>query len=205
MSNIPLVQPDVLDSMIRSPALAFFESQKGIDATALLGTYEYPMDFHLRDSESALPESRLKVKMLSAASDHTAIRFSNDIFVLSEVMQLEESELSIICRSWTELGDKGTGEDLLLVDCGPFTKIVNGPLAVGTCVVLDITLHRHHANIGNIVAKAYSIVAHEVECVGRFYLRKAGVIEHMDLGMTVNEEEMKFMQYCVENTSLDET
>jgi hypothetical protein len=66
MSNIPLVQPDVLDSMIRSPALAFFESQKGIDATALLGTYEYPMDFHLRDSESALPES---VYCLSATGE----------------------------------------------------------------------------------------------------------------------------------------
>jgi hypothetical protein len=57
MSSNALLPADVLESMISRPSQAFFDSENGIDATALLGTYEFPTHFRLRESETDQPVS----------------------------------------------------------------------------------------------------------------------------------------------------
>jgi hypothetical protein len=50
----------------------------------------------------------------------------------------------------------------------------------------------------------YSIVAHEVEFVGRFHLLTAGVVERLDPSMSTFEEQLKVMGYIMKETALED-
>ncbi|KAJ7933876.1 hypothetical protein B0H13DRAFT_2306292 [Mycena leptocephala] len=206
MSDISLFPSCADDLMSRTPGVEFFCSEQGVEATSLLGTYAFPDDFTAAVTANTGAGSRSLVYHSEDSGQplpgHTATRFSKDISILRDVMRQETSEDTVISRPWVEDIAGVYESTVILVDCGPYTKIINGPLTVGSAVVVDVTLHRQDKVVGPVSIKAYSIFAHEVERIGRYYLLTAGVVQRMDPSLSAFEEQLKILEYLMQDAEL---
>ncbi|KAJ6451377.1 hypothetical protein C8R47DRAFT_1229845 [Mycena vitilis] len=122
---------------------------------------------------------RCKLRALQQGNEAARIYFANDVTVLLDVMLHEAVRGGDIHQPWAERHESEVGDehvDYIYFDCNPQTEVVNGPVGLGSYVVVDVTLHRHDIHVDERLGKAYTVMAHDVEVVHRGLLERAGLL-----------------------------
>ncbi|KAJ7819539.1 hypothetical protein B0H13DRAFT_2378334 [Mycena leptocephala] len=120
--------------------------------------------------------SRLALGTTSDASEKATILFHNDVSTLQTIMNEEMADYHTITSVWCTEDVEDDDNSRIYVDYSIYSKNVNGTLAIDSIVLIDATLHRQDAYVGQKLAKGYHVVAHEVEVIGTDTLERAGLL-----------------------------
>ncbi|KAJ7658686.1 hypothetical protein DFH06DRAFT_1327253 [Mycena polygramma] len=118
--------------------------------------------------------ARLTLATLSPTTDKGQLYFDNAISELGNIIAWGMDRHSILLRTWI-VEDYDCGP-CALIDMSEETKVLNGPLATGNSVVVDVTLHRLDRRRGDWSDKEFFIIANEVELIDSPLLMDAGLI-----------------------------
>ncbi|KAJ7633389.1 hypothetical protein DFH06DRAFT_1140105 [Mycena polygramma] len=88
----------------------------------------------------------LTLRNLARATDKARTYFYNDVWTLKDTIRSESSRVTVqqadATREWCYEDPGNDAESVVYVECGPLVQLVNGPLAVGLNVLVDVSLHR---------------------------------------------------------------
>ncbi|KAJ6576488.1 hypothetical protein DFH09DRAFT_1078090 [Mycena vulgaris] len=115
--------------------------------------------------------------MVTSPTTKAKAHYAKDVSMLTHIMATEATELSEIGQPWVwRLIIDSAPEECIAIDCCELTKEVNGPIEVGSSVLVDATFHRQDIYIRGTSVKAYSIVVHDIEKIGRHFLCLEGLV-----------------------------
>ncbi|KAJ7844553.1 hypothetical protein B0H13DRAFT_1908813 [Mycena leptocephala] len=123
---------------------------------------------------------RMTLQTMADGSEKAAILFHNDVSALHTIMNEEMGKHHTITNVWCTEDVEDDSNSKIYVDYSENSKIVNGLFELDSTVLVDATFHRQDAYTGLNLAKAYYVVAHEVEVVGTSTLESAGLLMTRD-------------------------
>ncbi|KAJ6517481.1 hypothetical protein C8R47DRAFT_1205703 [Mycena vitilis] len=127
----------------------------------------------------------LTLRNLARATDKARTYFYNDVRTLKDTIRSESSRADAT-REWCYEDPGNDAESVVYVECGPLAQIVNGPLAVGYNVLVDVSLHRRDLYFDKVLTRAYFLLVQEIEVVAIEQFEIAGLTE----GKETNDETM---------------
>ncbi|KAJ7025250.1 hypothetical protein C8F04DRAFT_1191604 [Mycena alexandri] len=163
--------------------------QAGTFHAFLLGTVEgtgsaKPASAADKLSHNAETVKQMKLVQITNPSNKAQELFERGHSMLNEILNEEMSNHGSIERAWVGKSPKSP----IVIDYGWFSEFIDGPMDVGSDVLMDVTLHRHDAYADGLLVKNYSLIAHEIHVVDAEDLQLTGFV---NLALEDLTEELK--------------